>query len=142
MAGRVDGVRVTFDEGEVLALFDCDAARADVVGRRDERALLEAAGDRKYVGGHGRRSPLDKCMSASKVFVAEIGRVVYIGHEAFVAAQVCVLFAVSLEVLHLTAVVERCATFCAPIIGGRAGRARDSQRASANLIENNCRSLA
>lgn len=64
MAGRVDGVRVTFDEGEVLALFDCDAARADVVGRRDERALLEAAGDRKYVGGHGRRSPLDKCMSA------------------------------------------------------------------------------
>ena len=60
MAGRVDGVRVTFDEGEVLALFDCDAARADV----DKRALLEAAGDRKYVGGHGRRSPLDKCMSA------------------------------------------------------------------------------
>ena len=51
-------------------------------------------------------------------------------------------FAFSLEVLHLTAVVERCATFCAPIIGGRAGRARDSQRASANLIENNCRSLA
>ena len=64
MARRVDGVRVTFDEGEVLALFDCDAARADVVGRRDERALLEAAGDRKCVGGHGRRSPLDKCMSA------------------------------------------------------------------------------
>ena len=77
MAGRVDGVRVTFDEGEVLALFDCDAARADVVGRRDERALLEAAGDRKYVGGHGRRSPLDKCMSA-RFFAAEIGRVVYI----------------------------------------------------------------
>ena len=64
MAGRVDGgVRVTFDEGEVLALFDCDAARADVVGRRDERALLEAAGDRKYVGGHGRRSPwINACL--------------------------------------------------------------------------------
>ena len=34
---------------------------------------------------------------------AEIGRVVCVGHEAFVAAQVCVLFAASLEVLHLTA---------------------------------------
>ena len=48
MAGRVNGVRVTFDEGEALVLFDGDAARADVVdvvGRRDERALLEAAGD-------------------------------------------------------------------------------------------------
>ena len=82
-------------------------------------------------------------MHVCKVFVAEIGRVVYVGHEAFVAAQVCVLFAVSLEVLHLTAVVERCATFCAPIIGGgRAGRARDSQRASKRQFENNCRSLA
>ena len=39
MAGRVDGVRVTFDEGEVLALFDCDAARVQTLldGGMNER---------------------------------------------------------------------------------------------------------